>query len=165
MSSLYGSDAMGGVINIITRKVGKEWHGTVRADATLQEDSKSGDIFQTNAYASGPLIDGLLGLKVSGLLSHRSEDKIIDGYNQQRMRNGTATFTLTPDDNNEFDFDIGHYVQDRNSTPGRTLALNGKIVIPNMTVIIMRLLIMVIMILVIQPVIFSVMKPVTHPVK
>lgn len=125
MSSLYGSDAMGGVINIITRKVGKEWHGTVRADATLQEDSKSGDIFQTNAYASGPLIDGLLGLKVSGLLSHRSEDKIIDGYNQQRMRNGTATFTLTPDDNNEFDFDIGHYVQDRNSTPGRTLALNG----------------------------------------
>lgn len=56
MSSLYGSDAMGGVINVITRKVGKEWHGTVRADATLQEDSNSGDIYQTDAYASGPLI-------------------------------------------------------------------------------------------------------------
>ncbi|CAM3368662.1 ligand-gated channel protein [Yersinia entomophaga] len=126
MSSLYGSDAMGGVINIITRKVGKEWSGSLRADATLQEDSKSGDMFQTNAYASGPLIDGLLGLKVSGLLSHRSEDKIIDGYNEQRMRNGAATFSLTPDDKNEFDFELGHYVQDRNVTPGYSVKKTDK---------------------------------------
>ncbi|EEP98718.1 ligand-gated channel protein [Yersinia ruckeri] len=121
MSSLYGSDAMGGVINIITRKVGKAWAGSLRADTTLQEDSKSGDMLQTNAYASGPLIDGLLGLKVSGLLSHRSEDKIVNGYNEQRMRNGAATLTLTPDDNNEFDFELGHYVQDRNATPGYSI--------------------------------------------
>ncbi len=126
MSSLYGSDAMGGVINIITRKVGKAWAGSLRADTTLQEDSKSGDMFQTNAYASGPLIDGLLGLKVSGLLSHRSEDKIVNGYNEQRMRNGAATLTLTPDDNNEFDFELGHYVQDRNATPGYSIKETDK---------------------------------------
>ncbi|ELI6452614.1 ligand-gated channel protein [Yersinia ruckeri] len=126
MSSLYGSDAMGGVINIITRKVGKAWAGSLRADTTLQEDSKSGDMLQTNAYASGPLIDGLLGLKVSGLLSHRSEDKIVNGYNEQRMRNGAATLTLTPDDNNEFDFELGHYVQDRNATPGYSIKETDK---------------------------------------
>lgn len=36
MSSLYGSDALGGVVNIITRKVGKEWHGSLSADSTIR---------------------------------------------------------------------------------------------------------------------------------
>ncbi|KAG1251599.1 hypothetical protein G6F68_012197 [Rhizopus microsporus] len=30
MSSLYGSDAMGGVINIITKRIGDDWNGTDR---------------------------------------------------------------------------------------------------------------------------------------
>ncbi len=27
MSSLYGSDALGGVVNIITKKIGQKWTG------------------------------------------------------------------------------------------------------------------------------------------
>src|SRR5690606_11518859 len=42
MSSLYGSEAMGGVINIITRKIANEWTGSLRTEGTVQEDSKSG---------------------------------------------------------------------------------------------------------------------------
>ena len=99
MSSLYGSDAMGGVINVITRKTSRtEWKGSLHGDATFQENSNSGDIFQTNAYASGPLIEGLLGLRVNGLLSRRAEDKILNGFNEQRMRSGTAVFSLTPNE-------------------------------------------------------------------
>ena len=36
MSTLYGSDAMGGVINIITRKVSQEWMGQITLDGTAQ---------------------------------------------------------------------------------------------------------------------------------
>lgn len=134
MSSLYGSDAMGGVINVITKKVSntKGWTGSVHGDATFQENSDSGDLFQTNA--SGPLIDGLLGAKVSGLLSRRAEDKILNGYNEQRLRNGGVTFNFTPDDKNDFDLDIARELQDRNSTPGMSSAAEtcrGNVCTPN----------------------------------
>ncbi|OKP05616.1 ligand-gated channel protein [Xenorhabdus eapokensis] len=124
MSSLYGSDAMGGVINIITRKVQKEWHVSLRGDTTFTESKNSGNSYQTNAYAAGPLIDGLLGLKVNGLFSHRNEDKFIGGFKEQEIRNGAATFSLTPDEQNSFDFEIGRYEQDRDTTAGKSSKVN-----------------------------------------
>ena len=124
MSSLYGSDAMGGVINVITKKVSNNlgWTGSLHGDATFQEDNKSGDLFQTNAYASGPLIDGLLGAKVTGLLSRRAEDRIVNGYNEQKLRNGGVTLNFTPDAKNDVDLDVARELQDRNSTPGMSMA-------------------------------------------
>ncbi|MBS0910309.1 ligand-gated channel protein [Tatumella sp. JGM118] len=136
MSSLYGSDAMGGVINVITKKTynrGK-WLGSLHTEATFQQHRRSGDLYQTDAYVSGPLIDGLLGMKLSGLLSRRQEDRRVNGYNEQRMRNGAATFTLTPDDRNSIDMDIARELQDRNSTPGKSQAAEscrGTVCTPN----------------------------------
>ncbi|QUT08295.1 TonB-dependent receptor [Sphingobium phenoxybenzoativorans] len=66
MSTLYGSDAMGGVINLITRKVGKRWAGTVTAEGTLQEDGDFGNMYSANAYLHGPVVPDLLGLAVRG---------------------------------------------------------------------------------------------------
>ena len=136
MSSLYGSDAMGGVINVITKKTynrGK-WLGSLHTEATFQQHRRSGDLYQTDAYVSGPLIDGLLGMKLSGLLSRRQEDRRVNGYNEQRMRNGAATFTLTPDDRNSIDVDMARELQDRNSTPGKSQAAEscrGTVCTPN----------------------------------
>jgi len=46
MSSLYGSDAMGGVINIITKKVARQWGGSLSVDTTLQQHGDSGDAWR-----------------------------------------------------------------------------------------------------------------------
>ncbi len=66
MSTLYGSDAMGGVVNVITRKVGESWNGTVTLDGTLQGNSDFGNTGQGNFYLSGPIVADKLGLTLRG---------------------------------------------------------------------------------------------------
>ena len=130
MSGLYGSDAMGGVINIITKKNAQEWSGAVKVDSTIQEHSDAGNTYQTNAYISGPLIKNLLSLKANGTYSKRQEDDIIGGYKEQKMRAGGATLTLTPNDQHAIDFEYQRSIQNRNGTVGKTIAdkpgRNGK---------------------------------------
>lgn len=71
MSTLYGSDAMGGVINLITRKVGDRWSGTVSAESTIQGHGDFGNIVSANAYAQGPIVRDLIGLSLRGSIYHR----------------------------------------------------------------------------------------------
>ncbi len=66
MSTLYGSDAMGGVVNIITREVAAQWGGSLGLDYTLQEHSEFGDLHSGNVYINGPLASDRLGLAVWG---------------------------------------------------------------------------------------------------
>lgn len=66
MSTLYGSDAMGGVINIITRRNQHSWHGAVTQGFTVQQDDQFGDARTTDLYLSGPLLKERLSLAVRG---------------------------------------------------------------------------------------------------
>lgn len=76
MSTLYGSDAMGGVINLITRKVGDRWAGTATAETTLQETSDYGNIYSGNAYLQGPVVRDLVGLTVRGSYFYREASNL-----------------------------------------------------------------------------------------
>jgi len=71
MSTLYGSDAMGGVVNIITRKVAGRWSGTLGLDATVQQHSEFGDTNGGNFYTAGPVGGSPLGLSLWGSWFHR----------------------------------------------------------------------------------------------
>ena len=126
MSSLYGSDAMGGVINIITRKVGQQWRGSVRSEYTAQDRSKSGDYHQTNAYVSGPLIEGVLGLQVFGQTSRRDEDTFVNGYKQQKTDSLTSKLAFTPSEQNEVVLEVGKTEQERNSRLGRSASRSNS---------------------------------------
>ena len=76
MSTLYGSDAMGGVVNIITRKVGDAWVATMTAESTIQEDDRFGNIQSVNGFAQGPVVRDLLGLSLRGSIFHREGSNI-----------------------------------------------------------------------------------------
>ncbi|MFT0548479.1 TonB-dependent receptor domain-containing protein [Allopusillimonas ginsengisoli] len=92
MSSLYGSSALGGVINVITKKVADKWTGNVTLDGTLQQHSDSGDSYQGKYYLSGPLVQDRLGLTLYGSRFQRMEDEIESGYAKQRIISNNARF-------------------------------------------------------------------------
>ncbi len=66
MSTLYGSDAMGGVINIITRRNQDSWHGSLSQGFTVQQDDQFGDARTTDVYLSGPLLKDRISMAVRG---------------------------------------------------------------------------------------------------
>ncbi len=121
MSTLYGSDAMGGVVNIITKKVANEWSGAINVDQTLQESSKYGNNNNINMYASGPIVKDLLGLALRGNYYNREASKIFydDGSNPSSTRDDKGRspvegnnwslggkLTLTPTDNHDIYLDL-----------------------------------------------------------
>ena len=102
MSSLYGSDAMGGVINIITRKVSDVWSGSVSADTTLNQHSEYGHSGQTSFYLSGPVVDDTVGIQVWGRGLMRGEDSFVGGTQARREGDITGKLTITPSADHEF---------------------------------------------------------------
>lgn len=59
MSTLYGSDALGGVVNIITRKPGQAWNAVASVARTFQSGSEFGDKTTAEAFAGGPVGEAL----------------------------------------------------------------------------------------------------------
>ncbi|MFY9088916.1 TonB-dependent receptor domain-containing protein [Arcobacter aquimarinus] len=129
MSTLYGADAMGGVINIITKKISKEWTGAISHSRTFQTDSSWGNKDTTDVSIMGPLIENKLGLSLRGSFydneksnpewakatfngadASKSNDSF--GANGKTMDNQNWTFgaglTFTPNDAHTIkaDFDI-----------------------------------------------------------
>ncbi len=125
MSTLYGSDAIGGVINVITRKVADSWHGNIQLDTVLQEDSASGDSRQANFYLSGPLVADRLGLQLYGRTSERDEDDIENGYEEKSLQSLTARLSLAASDNHDFTAEAGITEQDGRSLVGRSAPAEG----------------------------------------
>ncbi|WP_151776332.1 TonB-dependent receptor domain-containing protein [Acinetobacter bereziniae] len=81
-STLYGSDAMGGVVNIITKKVSNEWTGSSTIEATLLPNSSNfGNQRAVDSFITGPIIKDLLGIQLRTRKAERSQSNV--GYLDQ----------------------------------------------------------------------------------
>ncbi|MDY0959172.1 TonB-dependent receptor [Sphingomonas sp. CFBP8993] len=99
MSSLYGSDAIGGVINIITRRPTPNWSGSVSYDLSLRPSGDQGNALNAQAFVSGPVVPGLLGVQAWGsYLARGADDDVVvtNGFTRARQRNATGRLVLTP---------------------------------------------------------------------
>jgi len=121
MSSLYGSDAMGGVINIITRKVADHWTGSVTLEGTAQQHSEFGNSGQASFYGSGPIFQDKLGLQFWGRGFKRGEDSFLSGVTSAEERDVTGRLTFTPNEDHDILLEAGTTRVQREATAGETL--------------------------------------------
>ncbi|MGL4725175.1 MAG: TonB-dependent receptor [Scandinavium sp.] len=76
MSTLYGSDAIGGVVNIITKKSTDKWSTAIDTGVNLQESNKWGNSTTANFWSSGPVIPGSLDMQVRGSTNLRQGSSV-----------------------------------------------------------------------------------------
>lgn len=120
-STLYGSDAVGGVINIITRKVADEPVYSLTFEQTFQEDRDYGDTTIGRVYASVPLVGDRLGLQVWGSALGRDEDEILDGTADREDYDIGGRLTWAPNAENAFMLDAGISRLRNEYNPGASL--------------------------------------------
>lgn len=70
----YGSGAMGGVVNIITKRPTDDWHGSLSLYTNQPENHKEGDTRRANFSLSGPLIGDVLTMSLYGNINRTNAD-------------------------------------------------------------------------------------------
>lgn len=144
MSTLYGADAMGGVVNVITRTPTDAWGGEIKVDGTIQSDSDFGGDTNTTFYLDGPLVPGKVAVALRGRKYERDESryefKDVDGnpiedggvnggarITELDINSVGARLTLTPADGHRiwFDADKNEQIYDNSEGQLGTLGAAG----------------------------------------
>lgn len=129
-SSLYGSDAMGGVINIITKKHQDKATASIRTEyiKAASANDINNDATNTSLYANVPLLKNLLSFQASAGLQTIDESS----YQTTTTESGesepefdkkhfTGKFVFTPNKNNTLTAEYTNTQQERIHNPGISL--------------------------------------------
>jgi len=121
MSSLYGSDAMGGVINIITKRTPQTWSGSAQFGFREPDSGAMGSQWQRSFYLSGPVVPGLLSVSAWHNDIHQNEDRYHGGYQASDKRTVGGKLRLTPAHDHDLTFDYAKSSQHYRGHPGGVL--------------------------------------------
>jgi ferric enterobactin receptor len=133
----YGSGAMGGVVNIITKRPTDELHGSMTVYSMLPEDDAEGAGKRANFNLSGPLTDDLIFRVYGSLNKTDADDADINASHQtdpastvagregvrNKDINGLLSWKLDPQ--NTFDLESS-YSRQGNIYTGDTMNNNGS---------------------------------------
>lgn len=98
MSSLYGSEALGGVVNIITKPVAEAWTGSLTFETLVPESSEDRRSNQASFYFSGPLVRDTVGLKLWGRTLGRNSSTDVDSSDRDLTDiNAVLNWAIAPD--------------------------------------------------------------------
>ena len=129
-SSLYGSDAMGGVINIITKKHQDKMTASIRTEyiKAAKSNKVNNDATNTSLYVNTPLLENLLSLQVTAGLqtieeSHlqRTTTEVGESEPDFNKKNISTKLVFTPNTNNTLIAEFANTQQQRTHTPGISL--------------------------------------------
>ena len=104
MSNLYGSAALGGVINVITKKAGDRWQTSVTAEGRNTSSGEGGDQRALVVTGAGPLSDSV-DLAVS--VERRDEDAY-----RKRFADGNSTASDEGKEITNLTADLGIYLSE-----------------------------------------------------
>lgn len=129
-SALYGSNAIGGVVNVITRKVVDKFSGSVSAEYV--HPGPGNDVtnagFQTNLALNVPILVDRLSLQITGGLRNQKEADFVGGGDSAaadpkfKRENLGARLSLKANAQNTFTLGASRTRLARWHNPGRSLA-------------------------------------------
>lgn len=120
MSSLYGTDAMGGVVNIITKKPKDKANASISSFYNASKNSKYGNLFGNSFYASSPLVQNLVGIELYGKYFSKKEDEIVGANPKNSQKVGGVKFYFWPNDDNEITFSYKYAHSKLARNPGKS---------------------------------------------
>ncbi|GAA5232546.1 TonB-dependent receptor [Verticiella sediminum] len=126
MSSLYGSDAMGGVINVITKKTPETWSGSLGYGLRVPDSGSMGNQRQKNVYLSGPIVRDLLGISLWGNETDQDEDRYLGGYQESTKRTVGGRVRFTPNRDHDLALDYSTSSQHYIGNPGGVLLSSAR---------------------------------------
>jgi outer membrane receptor for ferrienterochelin and colicins len=129
-SSLYGSDAIGGVINVITKKVMNDFGGSFTTEYI--KSGPGNDVTNDGVNASlalnVPIIRDRLSLQITAGARYQDEADYVGGADSAaadpefKRKNVAGKLSFRLDDANTFTAGGGHTIQERTATPGKSIA-------------------------------------------